>query len=85
MKIQKDTLARLQGDLSKLYTDGRADDATAGDLIARVEAARSDLGRTRSLMFYRMRRLLTSDQHLKLKVLFDEHDRERQRPSRGQR
>lgn len=85
MKAQKDTLARLQGDLSKLYNDGRADDATANDLIARVEAARSDLGRTRSLMYYRMRRILTSDQHLKLKVLFDEHDRERKGPPRGLR
>lgn len=85
MKTQKDSLARLQADLSKLVADGRADEATAAELIARVEAARSDLGRTRSLMFYRMRRILTSDQHLKLKVLFDEHERERSRPARGLR
>lgn len=76
MRAQKGTLDRLQNDLSAMVNDGRADDAAAADLIARVETARADLGRTRGLMLYRMRRLLTSDQHLKLKVLFDEHSRE---------
>jgi hypothetical protein len=28
-------------------------------------------------MLYRMRRILTSDQHVKLQVLFDERERER--------
>lgn len=75
MRAQKGALDRLQNDLSTMVNDGRADDTVAADLIARVETARADLGRTRALMLYRMRRLLTSDQHLKLKVLFDEHNR----------
>lgn len=75
MRAQKGALDRLQNDLSAMVNDGRADDTVAADLIARVETARADLGRTRALMLYRMRRLLTSDQHLKLKVLFDEHNR----------
>lgn len=75
MRAQKGALDRLQSDLSAMVNDGRADDTVAADLIARVETARADLGRTRALMLYRMRRLLTSDQHLKLKVLFDEHNR----------
>lgn len=82
---QKTTLERLQTELSKLVADGRADESVAADLIARVEAARADLGRARALMLYRMRRILTSDQHLKLKVLFDEHERERRGPTRGRR
>lgn len=75
MRAQKSALDRLQSDLSAMVTDGRADDGAAADLIARVENARADLGSTRGLMLYRMRRLLTSDQHMKLKVLFDEHNR----------
>ena len=76
MRSQKATLDRLQGDLSKLVSDGRADETTADELIARVEAARAELGHTRGLMLYRMRRILTTDQHVKLKVLFDEHERD---------
>ena len=75
MRAQKGALDRLQNDLSAMVNDGRADDTVAVDLIARVEIARADLGRTHGLMLYHMRRLLTSDQHVKLKVLFDEHNR----------
>lgn len=82
MRTQKTALDRLQSDLAAMVTDGRADDTTAADVIARVETARADLGRTRGMMLYRMRRLLTSDQHTKLKVLFDERERSRRGHSR---
>lgn len=82
MRTQKTAIDRLQADLSAMVTDGRADDTTAADVIARVETARAELGRTRGMMLYRMRRLLTSDQHTKLKVLFDERERSRRGHSR---
>lgn len=75
MRAAKATLDRLQSELSAMVNDGRADDTAASDLIRRVETARADLGVSRSVMLYRMRRLLTTDQHVKLKVLFDEHER----------
>jgi len=77
MRAQKATLDRLQADLSKVVAEGTADEAVAADIIGRVEAAKSDLGRTRAVMLYRMRRILTSDQHVKLQVLFDERERDR--------
>ncbi len=77
MRTQKATLDKLQAELSKVVADGTADEPAATDVISRVEAARSDLGRTRAVMLYRMRRILTSDQHVKLQVLFDERERER--------
>ena len=77
MRTNKAAVDKLQADLSAMVQDGRADDATANELIMRVEAARGDLGRTRALMLYRMRRVLSSDQYLKLKVLFSEHERSR--------
>ena len=77
MRTQKAALDKLQAELSKVVADGTADEAAATDIISRVEAARSDLGRTRAVMLYRMRRILTSDQHVKLKVLFDERERDR--------
>lgn len=80
MRTQKAALDRLQTELSKVVADGRADETTADDLIAKVETAKAELGRTRGVMLYRMRRILTSDQHVKLKVLFAEHEREHPRP-----
>lgn len=77
MRTQKAALDRVQSELSAMVTEGRADESAAAEMIARVESARADLGRTRGLMLYRMRRLLTSDQHTKLKVLFDERERSR--------
>lgn len=77
MRTNKAALDRLQDELSTMVQNGRADDVAAAELIARVERARGDLGETRALMLYRMRRLLTTDQYTKLKVLFDEHERSR--------
>lgn len=77
MRTQKSALERLQSDLSAMVNEGRADDSAANDLIARVEAARAELGRTRGAMLYRMRRVLTTDQHVKLKALFAERERSR--------
>ena len=45
--------------------------------IDRVEASRSAMGRTRSLMLYRMHRLLTADQRVKLKALYEAVEREK--------
>lgn len=81
MHTQKATLDKLQADLHTMVNEGRADDGAASDLIAKVEAARAELGRTRGAMLYRMRRVLTTDQHVKLKALFAE--RERSRGSKG--
>lgn len=75
MRASKATFDRLQAELSAMVRDGRADDTTASELIAQVEGARGELGKARGLMLYRMRRILTSDQHAKLQVLFDEYER----------
>ena len=56
MRAQKAALDKLQADLSKVVADGTADEATAAEIIGRVEAAKSELGRTRAVMLYRMRR-----------------------------
>jgi Spy/CpxP family protein refolding chaperone len=82
MRTQKAALDRLQAELSKVVAEGTADEQTARDVMSRVEAARSELGLTRALMLYRMRRILTSDQHAKLQVLFDERERERRNHGR---
>jgi Spy/CpxP family protein refolding chaperone len=79
LRAQKDTLDQVDAEFSRLVADGRADEAQALEHIARVEAARSELGKTRGLMLFRMRRILTFDQHVKLKVLHEQYERDKRR------
>lgn len=83
LREQKHALDRLEEGLSRLVADGQADEAEAIALIDRVEAARSALSKSRTLMLFKMRRILTSDQHVKLKVLHQEWERERRRGGRN--
>lgn len=75
LRQQKTALDTLEADFSRMVADGRVDEAAALDLIARVESARAELGRSRGLMLFRMRRILTADQHVKLKALHAERER----------
>jgi hypothetical protein len=48
----------------------------------RVESARADLSKSRTLLTFRMRRILTEDQNVKMKALHEQWERERRnRPS----
>ena len=73
----KADLDRLETELSQHIADGTASEIKVLQQIDRVEASRSAMGRTRSLMLYRMHRLLTSDQRVKLKVLYEAVEREK--------
>lgn len=73
----KADLDRLETELSQLIAEGTASEAKVLQQIDRVEASRSAMGRTRSLMLYRMHRLLTADQRVKLKALYEAVEREK--------
>jgi len=73
----KDDLDRLEAELSRLIAEGTASEAKVLQQIDRVEASRSAMGRTRSLMLYRMHRLLTAEQRVKLKTLYEAVEREK--------
>ena len=57
----------------------RADEAQAVVAVARVEAARSDLGRTARPHALPDAEVLTPDQHVKLKVLHEQYERDKRR------
>ncbi len=90
-KIYQDTLAelqqeweeldRLESKLSRLF-EGNADEAVLARQIDRVETARANLNKSRSLMLMRMRRVLTSEQLVRFRVLSQryESDARRQGP-----
>lgn len=71
-------LDRLEDALSKMISDGVADEASVLQQVDRVETARSALSKARTLMLYRMRQVLNPDQRAKLKA-YHEHQKQRER------
>jgi Spy/CpxP family protein refolding chaperone len=67
----------------RLNTMIAASDVSEAEIIKQidlVEASRSDMGKARTLMLFRMHRLLAPEQRVKLKAMFDQFDRDRRRP-----
>lgn len=77
LKAQKDTLDKLESRLSKVINDPRSDEAKVLEVLGGVESARGALSQSRTLLAFRMRRLLTGDQNVKFKALHEEWERER--------
>jgi len=72
----KKTLDGLEAELSAMIRE-RRDEAVVAAKLDAVEDARSSMNKARTLMLYRMHRVLTPEQDAKLKELFDKWDRER--------
>jgi Spy/CpxP family protein refolding chaperone len=84
LRAQKQAVDRREEKLSKVIQDPKSDEPTVLQAIDRLEAARSEVGRTRNLMLFRIRRVLSEEQNLKIRTMH-EHDRaERERKGRGQ-
>jgi Spy/CpxP family protein refolding chaperone len=82
LRAQKEAFDRREEKLSKVLADPKSDEAMVVQATDRLEAARNEMGRTRTLMIFRIRRVLTDEQHLKLNQMH-EHDRnERERRER---
>ncbi len=80
LKTQKDTLDQLESKLSKVINDPRSNEAQVLSTVERVEAARGELSKSRTLMAFRMGRVLTSDQNIKLRALHQQWVREHRPP-----
>lgn len=79
LRAQKEELDKLEGVLSKMIAEGTVDESKVVQKLDRVEHARAELAKTRTLMLFRMYRVLTADQRQKLKILFERLDRDRER------
>ena len=82
LRAQKRALDKLEDELSNMIHDAKVDEAELEQFINRVEAARADLSKTRTLMLVRMRRILNAEQSAKLHTLFEQDTRQR-RQSHG--
>lgn len=84
LRAQKAALDKYENKLSKVIADAASDEATVLQAAERVEAARAELSRTRTLMLFRMRRVLSDEQNVKMKELHEHDRRDRDRRPKGQ-
>lgn len=70
-------LDRLEAKLSRLIEGDTMDEAALARQIDRVETARAHANKTRSMMLWRMRQVLTAEQRVRLKALQERWGRER--------
>lgn len=75
LRSEKADLERHEKELSRLLSTNGASEATVVRAIDRVEAARSALAKTRTLMLYRMRRVLSPEQRVRLDAYHKEQER----------
>lgn len=68
---------RLEAQLSALISAPHATEAQVAQQADLVEAARSSIGKARTMMLFKMRRVLTPEQRVKLNQLHKHFERER--------
>jgi len=77
MTAEKQVLDALERQLSNVIRDANVAEAEVVRQVDVVEAARSALGKTRTLMIYRLYRNLSPDQRVKMKALHEKWEAER--------
>jgi Spy/CpxP family protein refolding chaperone len=84
LRAQKKATDKHEEKLSKLIQDPKSDEAMVLQATDRLEAARNELSRTRTLMLFRIRRVLTEDQLVKLNAMHQHDRQQRERKGKGQ-
>jgi Spy/CpxP family protein refolding chaperone len=82
MTSGKESLDRLEQRLSDVIAEGVAPETDVMKLVDQVEGSRSDLAKTRTLMIYRMHKILTIEQRAKMNALHDRWEQERRQGRR---
>ena len=84
LRAQKQAFDRREEKLSKIIADPKSDEPAVLQATDRLEAARTEISRTRTLMFFRIRRVLTDEQNVKITAMHerDRSDRERKERER---
>jgi Spy/CpxP family protein refolding chaperone len=79
LRAQKQAIDKREEKLSKVIQDPKSDEPMLLQATDRLEAARNELSRTRTLMLFRIRRVLTDEQNLKINAMHakDRADREK--------
>jgi Spy/CpxP family protein refolding chaperone len=75
LRVQKKALDQAETEFERLVEKG--DDGAVMEQVGRVEIARAELNKSRTMMLLRMRRVLTTDQWAKFTALHQAAERER--------
>jgi protein CpxP len=79
LRAAKDELDKLDDAVTKLIKEGTADVSVVSRQVAQAEQARANLTTKRTVMLYRMHRLLTPEQRAKLDAMFERREAERRK------
>ncbi len=79
LRAAKEELDKLDDAVAKLIKEGTADITVVARQVAQAEQARANLTSKRTVMLYRMHRLLTPDQRAKLDAIFAQREAERRK------
>lgn len=80
LRAQKRALDKLEEELSKMIHDTTVDEAELEQFVTRVEAAKADLSKSRTMLLVRIGRVLTAEQSTKLHALFEQDQNRRGKP-----
>ena len=79
LRAAKEELDSLDEAVTRLMKEGTADVTVIARQVAQAEQARANLTTKRTVMLYRMHRLLTPDQRVKLDAMFERREAERRK------
>ena len=74
-------LDQMEKALEKMIEEGTADVSTVEQQVDRVETLRARANRTRTVLLYRMHRVLTAEQRAKVQALVERREADRRRQS----
>lgn len=83
LRAQKRAFDKLEDELTRMVREAKVGERELEEFVVRVEAARADLSKTRTLMLYRMHRILSAEQNVTLDRLFDQMERDKERRGKG--
>ena len=84
LREAREKLAKMDDTLSKMIADG-VDEAKVIAQIELVENTRAEANKARTLMIYRMNKVLKPEQRAKVKAMFEQNDPNRRGGRPGSR
>jgi Spy/CpxP family protein refolding chaperone len=85
MKPLRDAINRMERELNDTVRANTTEVAAFTRQVQKIEKMRAELNTTRTVMLYRMRRVLTNDQHAKLTAMLERREAERRKQDADRR
>ncbi len=82
LRADERAVEKLEDELSKVFSEGKSDEREFEQFVERVESARANWRKNRTIMLFRMRCILTYEQHVKMKALREQRERDRDKRGR---